>query len=767
MDLKLKDNSNFKLPYIELDYIEATGSQYIDIGVKPKKSIGIYADFQYTAATASQYLFGHTYASGTSGISYAFCINGNSVFATAYNNGQGNWTALGVSANTNRHTLEFNVNNDKAIKIDGGDTYSGTITGNPTNTSTDTLIVFAQKNKVSGTVGSYSKVKLYRLKAYDDGVLIKDFVPAIDIEDCSIGLYDIIGKVFHKNEKPTALGMGNIINTDLSNFVESAFISNCPEINARTLLKFYPNLSRIRCNLGEVFATRDEAFSYTLKNGFNDLGEFQTKPRIVGTYNISSYYANNELDYLQSAIDGLTISGDASKNIDDLLDNDGFKIQVLDNTKPNYNPAACILLCSLGYTGKVHFPIVEGGGLFGFPKAVSSSPTTNFRGITTLVDTEGIVSSDTTAEYDFDNFEEFQYFNNTSITAGSSTSVLGAFGNCTKLKKIILPPTVTSIGEYAFYNCTALEDITIPTGVTSIGKYAFYNCTSIKNLYIPCSVTNYVFRGTSAGGSYTIGDGTGELIIKGDLTCGGAYNNQKTTFNFTKILVYGTLYGNTISGASSYFITSNGIVRCKEAFRISTSYASSYMLTGNKPFFEAMGNITAYGNNSRLTGSTIDVVHLNNTAVITATPTQINIAKITTIYVGNGISKQDDVDVLDLYLANTNWSAYSAKFDTWWDYNGTYKWYRVTDTLTNCTNTNPVVWPFITRKDSYETTIVADEGYTLDSVQVLMYECADDTATPAIPTDVTSSVYDSSTGVISIEHVIGNVEIIASATANS
>lgn len=74
-----------------------------------------------------------------------------------------------------------------------------------------------------------------------------------------------------------------------------------------------------------------------------------------------------------------------------------------------------------------------------------------------------------------------------------------------------------------------------------------------------------------------------------------------------------------------------------------------------------------------------------------------------------------------------------------------------------------MVWPFITRNDSYETTIVADEGYTIALVRVLMYECADDRATPATPTDITNDVYDSSTGTISIEHVIGEVEITAKA----
>ena len=49
-------------------------------------------------------------------------------------------------------------------------------------------------------------------------------------------------------------------------------------------------------------------------------------------------------------------------------------------------------------------------------------------------------------------------------------------------QRIVIPDSVTSIGDYAFSYCSALESITIPNGVTSIGKYAFYNCTSLTDI---------------------------------------------------------------------------------------------------------------------------------------------------------------------------------------------------------------------------------------------------------------------------------------------
>ena len=55
-----------------------------------------------------------------------------------------------------------------------------------------------------------------------------------------------------------------------------------------------------------------------------------------------------------------------------------------------------------------------------------------------------------------------------------------AFNGCANLTSIIIPDSVTSIGDFAFENCSGLTSITIPDSVTSIGDHAFYNClTSI------------------------------------------------------------------------------------------------------------------------------------------------------------------------------------------------------------------------------------------------------------------------------------------------
>ena len=48
---------------------------------------------------------------------------------------------------------------------------------------------------------------------------------------------------------------------------------------------------------------------------------------------------------------------------------------------------------------------------------------------------------------------------------------------------IILPDSVTSIGDYAFSNCSGLTSVTIPNSVTSIDSYAFAYCNSLTTVF--------------------------------------------------------------------------------------------------------------------------------------------------------------------------------------------------------------------------------------------------------------------------------------------
>lgn len=63
------------------------------------------------------------------------------------------------------------------------------------------------------------------------------------------------------------------------------------------------------------------------------------------------------------------------------------------------------------------------------------------------------------------------------------------FFNCKNLTEVIIPDSVTTIGDFAFANCEKLKTIKIPKNVTSIGKGAFAGCIYTTSIIIPDSVT--------------------------------------------------------------------------------------------------------------------------------------------------------------------------------------------------------------------------------------------------------------------------------------
>jgi hypothetical protein len=70
-----------------------------------------------------------------------------------------------------------------------------------------------------------------------------------------------------------------------------------------------------------------------------------------------------------------------------------------------------------------------------------------------------------------------------------------------KIEKVVLPNTTSSIGEYCFFNCFGLNSLNIPEGVTRIESYSFYGCTKLPAITIPATVTSIdsvVFSGGNA-----------------------------------------------------------------------------------------------------------------------------------------------------------------------------------------------------------------------------------------------------------------------------
>lgn len=71
-----------------------------------------------------------------------------------------------------------------------------------------------------------------------------------------------------------------------------------------------------------------------------------------------------------------------------------------------------------------------------------------------------------------------------NIPSGITQIKSYAFAN-SYITKVVMPDTVSKIGDSAFLNCKKLTIANIPSGVTSIGKSAFSGCVLLESAYLP------------------------------------------------------------------------------------------------------------------------------------------------------------------------------------------------------------------------------------------------------------------------------------------
>ena len=89
----------------------------------------------------------------------------------------------------------------------------------------------------------------------------------------------------------------------------------------------------------------------------------------------------------------------------------------------------------------------------------------------------------------FSRNRSFQYCTNIEeITVPDLSSGEACFANCTNLKKVTVTGG-TAIGKGHFSGCTALETVIVPDTVTYLGDSPFYNCTALTNFTFPDNLT--------------------------------------------------------------------------------------------------------------------------------------------------------------------------------------------------------------------------------------------------------------------------------------
>jgi len=171
----------------ELAYVDVGKGAYVDTGFKPNALTRAAIEVTVQANGTREYWFGAwntTYNRG------AFCFGNDagSLYTGWANNGGANGSVIPVG----RHVLEL----DKGkVVIDGAvrNTYSDN-GGFPVNYP---IYIFAQNRVGTAHPGdNQATIRFHGFKIYDNGTLVRDYVPMRRFSDGQMGIYEKVGRAF-------------------------------------------------------------------------------------------------------------------------------------------------------------------------------------------------------------------------------------------------------------------------------------------------------------------------------------------------------------------------------------------------------------------------------------------------------------------------------------------------------------------------------------------------------------------------------------------
>ena len=173
--------------YTEVDYIEGTGTQYIDTGVvaKTTTTYDLYASFP-ELPSATRGIIG-VLETGSFG-RWNLYLSGNGYISVGYSGSYYNSTVI-PTLNTKYHLVqtptEFKIGNNSIVQY------------TVTSASSSSNVYIYKRNYTSDT--TCVKMKLYSCKIYDGDTLVRDFKPCYRNSDSVVGLYDLVNDVFYTN----------------------------------------------------------------------------------------------------------------------------------------------------------------------------------------------------------------------------------------------------------------------------------------------------------------------------------------------------------------------------------------------------------------------------------------------------------------------------------------------------------------------------------------------------------------------------------------
>ena len=231
IERETKPASRLPEGYAEVQYIQSSGTQYVDTGFKPNQDSRVIIKLS-TSETGSHTVFG----ADIDWVDNGFALG---VGFTHY--GKETGTISGLN-NGSPHEVDFNKN---IISMDGSTVLT---MGASTFSVPHNLALFA--NNRAGGIQEKTTMALYYCRIYDGNTIIRDYIPCKNAGG-AVGLYDLVDGKFYGNAGTGSFTAGPVVerpkdpNEDLDPY--TWYESDVP--TASLLARYRDNVAAVRAAL--------------------------------------------------------------------------------------------------------------------------------------------------------------------------------------------------------------------------------------------------------------------------------------------------------------------------------------------------------------------------------------------------------------------------------------------------------------------------------------------------------------------------------------
>lgn len=240
-------NSDVPLEYTEVEYIESTGTQWIDTGVLPTEDVGVSIDFMKASRNPPDTIFGSMISLGKG--YYGITIGPSKEIQVYWGT---NPAYLNIGTNIEyekRYKLDFNLYANRLINIDNSLVYD-------INTKNTGTLEFSDKNtitlcRLNGYGSQFYYGKIYSCKIYNGSTLVRSFAPCVRNSDGVAGMFDKVEQKFYANAGTGEFNTGDIVLP--SDYTKKEYIQASGEQYIKT---DYTPTSNTKIDLDVMFTDR-------------------------------------------------------------------------------------------------------------------------------------------------------------------------------------------------------------------------------------------------------------------------------------------------------------------------------------------------------------------------------------------------------------------------------------------------------------------------------------------------------------------------------